>query len=301
MCATRARPARFATWASPWTWRRGTSTRAPTRWPSSTSPASGEQGRGPGWLRGCSRQQRRCWATRTCVSREREPPSVPPSRVWLTAFVRGSLPLRDCVMEDTPMLEVLRRASERVFVPLTVGGGIKALTDSSGRTFSAVEVAAEYFRWGEGKGKERGRRGPPAQRAPAPVPARQPATSTRPRPCACAAHRPTAAPALTLVPRPAARAPTRCLSAATQWTRRRCAAMRGGGGGSAPQPKPAPPRLTPRAPSPAFTPPAPPRSPTTRATAWRTAAAPSNRSAPCTASRWAARTSGRARLCGLAD
>ncbi|PNW76928.1 hypothetical protein CHLRE_11g481500v5 [Chlamydomonas reinhardtii] len=58
---------------------------------------------------------------------------------------------RDCVMEDTPMLEVLRRASERVFVPLTVGGGIKALTDSSGRTFSAVEVAAEYFRSGADK------------------------------------------------------------------------------------------------------------------------------------------------------
>ncbi|GLC37575.1 Imidazole glycerol phosphate synthase hisHF [Pleodorina starrii] len=58
---------------------------------------------------------------------------------------------RDCVMEDTPMLEVLRRASERVFVPLTVGGGIKALTDSSGRSFSAVEVAAEYFRSGADK------------------------------------------------------------------------------------------------------------------------------------------------------
>ncbi|KAG2427097.1 hypothetical protein HXX76_012608 [Chlamydomonas incerta] len=58
---------------------------------------------------------------------------------------------RDCVMEDAPMLEVLRRASERVFVPLTVGGGIKALTDSSGRSFSAVEVAAEYFRSGADK------------------------------------------------------------------------------------------------------------------------------------------------------
>ncbi|PNH00785.1 Imidazole glycerol phosphate synthase hisHF, chloroplastic, partial [Tetrabaena socialis] len=57
----------------------------------------------------------------------------------------------DCVMEDAPMLEVLRRASERVFVPLTVGGGIKALTDSTGRSFSAVEVAAEYFRSGADK------------------------------------------------------------------------------------------------------------------------------------------------------
>ncbi len=53
------------------------------------------------------------------------------------------------------MLEVLRRASERVFVPLTVGGGIKALTDSSGRSFSAVEVAAEYFRWAAGRDGQR--------------------------------------------------------------------------------------------------------------------------------------------------
>ena len=30
---------------------------------------------------------------------------------------------RDFPLGDLPMLEVLRRASERVFVPLTVGGG----------------------------------------------------------------------------------------------------------------------------------------------------------------------------------
>ncbi|GFR45822.1 hypothetical protein Agub_g7278, partial [Astrephomene gubernaculifera] len=58
---------------------------------------------------------------------------------------------RDCVLSDQPMLEVLRRASERVFVPLTVGGGIKALQDASGRSFSAVDVAAEYFRSGADK------------------------------------------------------------------------------------------------------------------------------------------------------
>ncbi|EFJ41811.1 hypothetical protein VOLCADRAFT_67859 [Volvox carteri f. nagariensis] len=40
---------------------------------------------------------------------------------------------RDCVMEDTPMLEVLRRASERVFVPLTAGGGGREGGEKGGR------------------------------------------------------------------------------------------------------------------------------------------------------------------------
>ncbi len=44
------------------------------------------------------------------------------------------------------MMEVLRKASEGVFVPLTVGGGIREFTDSSGKHYSALEVAAEYFR-----------------------------------------------------------------------------------------------------------------------------------------------------------
>jgi glutamine amidotransferase/cyclase len=33
-----------------------------------------------------------------------------------------------------------------VFVPLTVGGGIKGFQDATGKTYSALEVAAEYFR-----------------------------------------------------------------------------------------------------------------------------------------------------------
>ena len=47
--------------------------------------------------------------------------------------------------------QVLRRASEGVFVPLTVGGGIRGFTDGEGRSYSARDVAAEYFRSGADK------------------------------------------------------------------------------------------------------------------------------------------------------
>jgi len=49
------------------------------------------------------------------------------------------------------MLEVLRRTSENVFVPLTIGGGIRAYTDAGGRRYSALDVASEYFRSGADK------------------------------------------------------------------------------------------------------------------------------------------------------
>lgn len=58
---------------------------------------------------------------------------------------------RDFPLEDQPMLEVLRRASEEIFVPLTIGGGIRAFTDRDGRHYSALDVAAEYFRSGADK------------------------------------------------------------------------------------------------------------------------------------------------------
>jgi imidazole glycerol-phosphate synthase len=58
---------------------------------------------------------------------------------------------RDFPLADQPMLEVLRRASENVFVPLTIGGGIRAFTDANGRYYSALDVAAEYFRSGADK------------------------------------------------------------------------------------------------------------------------------------------------------
>ncbi len=58
---------------------------------------------------------------------------------------------RDFPLEDMPMLEVLRLTSENVFVPLTIGGGIRNYTDRHGRYYSALEVASEYFRSGADK------------------------------------------------------------------------------------------------------------------------------------------------------
>jgi glutamine amidotransferase/cyclase len=58
---------------------------------------------------------------------------------------------RDFPMQDQPMLEVLRKTSENVFVPLTIGGGIREFTDSEGKHYSALDVAAEYFRSGADK------------------------------------------------------------------------------------------------------------------------------------------------------
>jgi hypothetical protein len=42
-------------------------------------------------------------------------------------------------------LQVLQSASERVFVPLTVGGGIRGFS-AQGRDYPALQVASEYFR-----------------------------------------------------------------------------------------------------------------------------------------------------------
>ncbi|XP_057820322.2 imidazole glycerol phosphate synthase hisHF, chloroplastic isoform X1 [Cryptomeria japonica] len=58
---------------------------------------------------------------------------------------------RDFPLGDLPMLEVLRRTSENVFVPLTIGGGIRDFTDKDGRYYSSLEVASEYFRSGADK------------------------------------------------------------------------------------------------------------------------------------------------------
>ncbi len=58
---------------------------------------------------------------------------------------------RDFPLEDSPMLEVLKQTSTHVFVPLTIGGGIRDYTDSRGRHYSALDVAAEYFRSGADK------------------------------------------------------------------------------------------------------------------------------------------------------
>jgi len=54
-------------------------------------------------------------------------------------------------LEDMPMLEVLKQTSRNVFVPLTIGGGIRDYTDQDGRSYTALDVAAEYFRSGADK------------------------------------------------------------------------------------------------------------------------------------------------------
>ncbi|MCL7486554.1 MAG: imidazole glycerol phosphate synthase subunit HisF [Desulfobulbaceae bacterium] len=58
---------------------------------------------------------------------------------------------RDFPLKDMPMLEVLERTSQNVFVPLTIGGGIRDYTDKDGRRYSSLQVASEYFRSGADK------------------------------------------------------------------------------------------------------------------------------------------------------
>jgi glutamine amidotransferase/cyclase len=58
---------------------------------------------------------------------------------------------RDFPMQDQPMIEVLEKTSENVFVPLTIGGGIREFTDSTGLTYTSLDVASAYFRSGADK------------------------------------------------------------------------------------------------------------------------------------------------------
>jgi len=58
---------------------------------------------------------------------------------------------RDFPLKDMPMLSVLQETSKNVFVPLTIGGGIRDFTDRNGTRYSALEVASEYFRSGADK------------------------------------------------------------------------------------------------------------------------------------------------------
>ncbi|KAF7347885.1 Imidazole glycerol phosphate synthase hisHF [Mycena venus] len=55
---------------------------------------------------------------------------------------------RHSPLHDQPMLAVVRAAAERLFVPLTIGGGIKDTVDPDGTARPALEVASAYFpRW----------------------------------------------------------------------------------------------------------------------------------------------------------
>ncbi|ROV89000.1 hypothetical protein VSDG_08760 [Cytospora chrysosperma] len=58
---------------------------------------------------------------------------------------------RDLPLKDLPMLEVLRLTSRTVFVPLTVGGGIRDAVDTDGTRVSALDMASMYFRSGADK------------------------------------------------------------------------------------------------------------------------------------------------------
>jgi glutamine amidotransferase/cyclase len=58
---------------------------------------------------------------------------------------------RDFPLKDQPMLDVLKETSKKVFVPLTIGGGIREFTDSEGNFYSALDVASQYFRSGADK------------------------------------------------------------------------------------------------------------------------------------------------------
>ncbi len=58
---------------------------------------------------------------------------------------------RDFPLKDMPMIKVLEQTSQNVFVPLTIGGGIKDYTDSNGKTYTSLDVASRYFRSGADK------------------------------------------------------------------------------------------------------------------------------------------------------
>ena len=58
---------------------------------------------------------------------------------------------RNCPVADAPMLKVLQRTSETVFVPLTIGGGIRDTVEPNGTHFSALEIATLYFESGADK------------------------------------------------------------------------------------------------------------------------------------------------------
>lgn len=58
---------------------------------------------------------------------------------------------RNTPLKDLPMLKILERTSETVFVPLTIGGGIRDTTDTDGTHLSALDVARLYFSAGADK------------------------------------------------------------------------------------------------------------------------------------------------------
>jgi imidazole glycerol-phosphate synthase len=58
---------------------------------------------------------------------------------------------RNCPLVDLPMLEVVRQTAKKVFVPLTIGGGIRDIVDPDGTKHSALDVTTKYFQSGADK------------------------------------------------------------------------------------------------------------------------------------------------------
>lgn len=58
---------------------------------------------------------------------------------------------RSSPLLDQPMLSVVRAAANEIFVPMTIGGGIKDTVDPDGTPHTALEVAGAYFREGADK------------------------------------------------------------------------------------------------------------------------------------------------------
>lgn len=58
---------------------------------------------------------------------------------------------RQFPLADQQMLTLLKQASRRIFVPLTVGGGIRDWTDEQGVLHTALDVAGAYFKNGADK------------------------------------------------------------------------------------------------------------------------------------------------------
>ncbi|KAL9595819.1 MAG: hypothetical protein Q9219_006196 [cf. Caloplaca sp. 3 TL-2023] len=58
---------------------------------------------------------------------------------------------RNCPLVDLPMLEILRQTAKTVFIPLTIGGGIRDMVDANGFAVSALDVATLYFKSGADK------------------------------------------------------------------------------------------------------------------------------------------------------
>ncbi len=58
---------------------------------------------------------------------------------------------RNFPLQDQPMIALLKEISHQVFVPVTIGGGIREFTDENGRRYTALDVAAAYFQAGADK------------------------------------------------------------------------------------------------------------------------------------------------------